>query len=231
MQERLLDSQFEEVRHLNTCMVADAIDALKVRLLNEGYSNRHIRSMFENPVPMMGYAVTGRIRSAEPPMVGHTFVARDDWFKYVMTCPEPRVVVLQDVDHTPGSGAFWDEVHARIHLRLGCVGAVTNGAVRDLPKIHGTGFYLFGGHVTPSRGYAHITDMGHPVEVGGVVIRDGDLIHGDMHGIVRVPREVVADLPGAARRIQEIRQRITELCAGPEFTLEKLSALLRDLEQ
>ncbi len=230
MLEKQPDAQLDAIRHLDTCMVADAISALKVRLRNQGYSNGSVRSMFENPVPMMGYAVTGRIRCAEPPMVGQRFVENRDWFEYVMSQPEPRVVVLQDVDHAPGSGAFWDEVRARIHLRLGCVGAVTNGAVRDLPRVRATGFYLFAGNVTASSGYAHIVDVGHPVEVGGLVIRPGDLIHGDTHGIVTVPREVLPTLPDTARKIRDIRKRVSELCASTDFTLENLMTLLMSLE-
>ncbi|HYK89778.1 MAG TPA: RraA family protein [Acidobacteriota bacterium] len=230
MQEKLPDGQLDAIRHLDTCIVADAISALRVRLRNQGYSNGSLRCMFENPVPMMGYAVTGRIRCAEPPMVGQRFVENREWFKYITNLPDPRVVVLQDVDHAPGSGAFWDEVRARIHQRLGCVGAVTNGAVRELAKVRGTGFYLFAGSVTSSGGYAHIIDVGHPVEVGGLVIHPGDLIHGDVHGIVTVPRESLAALPGTARKILEIREQVSGLCASADFTPEKLMTLLANLE-
>ena len=106
---------------------------------------------------MVGYAVPGRIRSAEPPVMGRRFVERMDWLNYIVTIPAPRVVVLQDVDHIPGTGAFWDEVHARIHLRLDCVGAVTNGAVRDLPKIKPTGFSLYAASVSAAQGCYGVT--------------------------------------------------------------------------
>jgi regulator of RNase E activity RraA len=178
----------------------------------------------------MGYAVTGRIRSSDPPMFGPRFVEREDWFKYIMTVPEPRIVVLQDVDGTPGAGAFWDEAHARIHLRLGCVGAITNGAVRDLPRIWPTGFVMFAGSLSAGRGYAHIVDMGHPVEIGGLEIYPGDLIHGDAHGIINIPREIVAELPQTADRILEIQEQVSELCTSPEFSLTRLLELLKDLE-
>jgi 4-hydroxy-4-methyl-2-oxoglutarate aldolase len=230
MQENLSDSQLKAIRLVDTCTLTDAIATLKVRLRNQGYSNGCIRCIFENPVPMVGYAVTGRIRSAEPPVMGRRFVERSDWLKYITTLPEPRVVVLQDVDHTPGNGAFWDEVHARIHLRLGCVGAITNGAVRDLPRIQPMGFYLYAGNVSAAQSYAHIIDMGEPVEVGGLAINPGDLIHGDTHGFVLVPREVVQELPEAAARVLRIRQRIAELCSSPGFSIEKLKGLLTELE-
>jgi regulator of RNase E activity RraA len=163
-------------------------------------------------------------------MVGSEFVEREDWFKYILTMPEPRIAVLQDVDSRPGAGAFWDEDHVRIHLRLGCIGAVTNGAVRDLPAIRSTGFYLFAGNLTVAHGYAHIIDMGHPVEVANMVIHPGDLIHGDVHGVVNIPTEIAERLPGTASQILEGRRQVAAFCSSQEFSLDRLMALLKDLE-
>ncbi len=230
MLEKLSDAQLKAIRLVDTCSVTDAIASLNIRLRNQGYSKGRIHCMFENPLPMVGYAVTGRLRSAEPPVMGRRFVERRDWLGYVMTMPEPRVVVLQDMDHTPGNGAFWDEVHARIHMRLGCVGAITNGAVRDVPGIRKMGFYLYAESISAARGYAHITDLGVPVEVAGLTINPGDLIHGDMHGFVLVPRAAVTAVPAAAGQIRKLRERINELCATPEIPLDGLMELLKELE-
>jgi len=162
--------------------------------------------------------------------MGRRFVERSDWLRYVTSIPEPRVLVLEDVDHQPGSGAFWDAVHVRIHLRLGCVGAITNGAVRDIPKVQPTGFYLYAGNISAARGYAHIIDMGLPVEVGGLTIHPGDLIHGDMHGFVLVPIRAVPLLPQAAVQISDIRGKIAELCGSSRFSLDQLKELLAEFD-
>lgn len=229
MQNRLPEEQVQAIRNIDTCTLADAIAASKTRLRNLGYSDDSIHCVLEGHSPMVGYAVTGRIRSSEPPMVGHTFVERQDWFKYVQSMPEPRVIVLQDVDTRTGVGAFWDEIHARIHSRLGCIGAITNGAVREIPKIRATGFSLYAGSLSIARAYAHIIDMGQPVEVGGLEISPGDLIHGDLHGITTVPKDVIKELPGLADRILQLRQQIVGLCAAPELSLSNLMELLKEL--
>jgi len=229
MREKASDSQLKAIGLIDTCTVTDAIAALKIRLRNQGYSNGMIQCMFEDSVPIVGYAVTGRIRSAEPPVTGNSFVERNDWLEYVTRIPGPRIVVLQDIDPTPGRGAFWDEVHARIHLRLGCTGAITNGAVRDLPAIRKIGFCIYAAHVSAAQGYAHIIDMGVPVEVGGLVIHPGDLIHGDRHGFVLIPQEVVPELPSAATKVMKTRRQIAELCASPEFSIDRLKELLKEL--
>jgi 4-hydroxy-4-methyl-2-oxoglutarate aldolase len=82
---------------------------------------------------MLGYAVTGRIRTSSPPISGRCYYDRVDFWEYVTRIPAPRVIVMEDVDHTPGLGALVGEIHATIGLALSCVGYVTNGAVRDLP--------------------------------------------------------------------------------------------------
>lgn len=229
MQNRLSEEQVQAIRRINTCTLADAIASSKARLRNQGYSNESIQCVLEGRSPIVGYAVTGRIRSSEPPMVGHTFVERQDWFKYIQSMPEPRVIVLQDVDSQPGVGAFWDEIHARIHMRLGCIGAITNGAAREIPKIRATGFAIYAGNLSVAQAYAHIIDMGQPVEVGGLEISPGDLIHGDVHGIMTVPKDVIAELPGLAGRISQLRQQINELCDAPELSISNLMELLKEL--
>jgi len=88
---------------------------------------------------------------------------RTDWWKEILAVPAPRIVVIQDVDANPGLGAFVGEVHAHILQALGCVGVVTNGAVRDLNAIEGSGFQVFAGNVSVSHAYAHVFDFGGPV--------------------------------------------------------------------
>ncbi len=96
-----------------------------------------------------------------------------DWWDYVASLPEPRVLVLQDCDHRAGVGAFVGEIHANIGSALKCVGCVTNGAVRDLTEVEALGFHLFSGSVSPSHSYAHIVEFGEPVEIGGLKISPG----------------------------------------------------------
>ena len=193
---------FEKLRALDTCRVSNAIERLDVRLRNEGFIVDTVQCRFPHFTPMLGYAATGRIRTAAPPMTGQRcYYDRLDWWTYVASIPEPRVIVLQDVDHKPGVGAFVGEVHANIGLALNCVGCVTNGAVRDLPVVEALGFHLFAGSVSVSHSYAHITEFGEPVEIGGLKIRPGDLLHGDRHGVLTIPAEIGADIPAEVAKM------------------------------
>jgi regulator of RNase E activity RraA len=221
------DINLEKIRALDTCTVSNAIERLNVRLRNEGFISGAVRCRFPNFQPMLGYAVTGRIRSSSPPMTGRCYHDRMDFWNHVATIAEPRVILLQDVDHTPGVGAFVGEVHATIALALKCVGYVTNGAVRDLPAVKALGFHLFSGSVAVSHAYAHLIEFGDPVEIGGLTIKPGDLIHGDCHGVQSVPLEIVSEIPQEAERILCAERELIQFSRSPQFSLQGLADRLQ----
>jgi regulator of RNase E activity RraA len=214
----------ENLRAIDSCTVANAIETFDVRLRNTGFADSRIRCIFTEFPPMVGYAATARIRTSEPPMEGHSYHERTDWWEHVLSIPKPRVIVVQDIDDHPGRGSFVGEVHANIFLALGCVGLVTNGAVRDLPPVRATKFHLFAGCISVSHAYAHIFDFGGVVEVGGLRIQPGDLIHGDRHGVQTVPQEIADKIPAAAKQILQKEQALIALCHSPNFTIDKLRA-------
>ena len=81
-----------------------------------------------------------------------------------MKVPAPRVIVVEDLDDPPGLGSFWGEVNANMHKAMGCVGAVTNGSVRDLDEVEPLGFHFFASHIAVSHAYVHIVEVGTPVQ-------------------------------------------------------------------
>jgi 4-hydroxy-4-methyl-2-oxoglutarate aldolase len=215
--------QLEQLRRFSTCLIASAIESFQVRLPNTGFSDSSIRCIFEDLPPIVGYAVTARIRTADPPMEGGGYTYdRTDWWKEILAVPAPRIVVIQDVDSQPGLGAFVGEVHADILQALGCVGVITNGAVRDLNVIEGSGFQMFAGNVSVSHAYAHIFDFGGPVDVARMHIRPGDLLQADRHGVLSIPVEIADRIPPVATEIKERRHRIVDTCRCSDFSIEKL---------
>jgi len=100
---------------------------------------------------MVGYAATARLRSGEPPIVGGTYRDQADCWNSILEVPPPRILVLEDMDDPPGRGAFVGDMHAAILKSLGCVGYVTNGAVRELPAVRTMGLQLFAGSVAVSH--------------------------------------------------------------------------------
>ncbi len=217
------------LRALDSCTVSNAIERLDVRLRNEGFASGVARCQFPDFSPMVGYAATGRIRTTSPPMTHRCYYDRMDWWSYVASLPEPRVMVLEDADHTPGVGAFVGEIHATIGVALNCVGCVTNGAVRDLPSVEAMGFQLFACRTSVSHSYAHIIEFGEPVEIDGLKIAPGDLIHGDRHGFLTVPLSVAGKVPDEAAKILEDERELIEFCHSSRFSLRELADRIRDM--
>ncbi len=226
----LSPEHLEQFRRLSTCAVASAIETFGIRLRNTGFSDAHVRCIFPEIPPVVGYAVTARIRASDPPMEGHSYYYRDDWWNDLCKVPAPRIVVVEDLDRPAGRGAFVGEVHANILKALGCTALVTNGAVRDLDAIRATGFQVFAGSVSVSHAYAHLFDFGGSIEVGGVKIEPGNLLHGDLHGFQTIPLEIASRVPEAALQILRNRERLIGICRSPSFSLDKLRKSIREVE-
>ncbi len=225
----LTEKDLDALRHFDTCMVANAIDALNVRLRNTGFADGSIRCMFPDAPPMVGYAATARLRSGEPPIGGGSFHDRADFWNSILEIPTPRILVLEDMDEVPGRGAFIGDMHAAIIKALGCVGYLTNGAVRELPAVRAIGVQLFTGTVAVSHAYAHIFDFGTTITVGGMQVRPGDLLHGDRHGVLTVPTECASRIPGIAARLQRAEQTVIDFCRSGAFSVAKLREIMKTI--
>ena len=229
MQSPLTIDQIQQLKSFDTCLITDAIESFGVRLRNEGFAKAVFRCLFKSLPPMVGYAATCKVRSADPPIVGSRYKEHTDWWRDILSLPAPRVVVMQDMDDPPGTGAYVGEVHANILRALGCVGLITNGTARELPGIEASGLQVFARRLAISRAYIHVVEYGGPVEVGGLTIRPGDLIHGDRHGVLTIPPELALKLPAAARMIAKKKQQFIDLCQQPGTTLEEFSQGLKDI--
>jgi regulator of RNase E activity RraA len=229
---RLTTAQLDELRKLNTCVIASAIETFGLHPFNTGFADSSIRCQFKDLPPVLGYAATAHVRSANPPWSrqGYFYYDRAEWWNQILTIPTPRIVVIEDLDQPPGIGAFVGVVHAHILKALGCVALVTNGSVRDITEIHATGFQLFASGVSVSHAYSHVFDFGSVVQVGGLKVAPGDLVHGDLHGVQTIPLEISEKVASVAREILGRRKRLMDLCRSNDFSLEKLQQLIKQEE-
>jgi regulator of RNase E activity RraA len=228
MSQPLSPGLLKTLAEFDTCAVANAIECFDVRLRNEGFTDASVQCRLPDLPPMVGYAMTLRVRSSAPSWKGANYLDRSDWWHLLETPPTPHVLVIEDEDRHPGTGAFIGGVHAAIFLGLGAVGAITNGASRDLPAIERLGFHLFSTSVAVSHAYMHIVEIGGPVKIGGLRVEPGDLLHGDRHGVVKIPTEIAGELPATVKRIRQRERHIIDYCQSAEFNLEGLKKLTAD---
>ena len=98
--------QFDGLRRLDACTLANAIEMFHERLRNEGFMDQTIRCLFPRFQPMLGYAATIKIRGSEPPTADALYAERTDWWDYILSLPSPRVVVVQDLASRRGAGSL-----------------------------------------------------------------------------------------------------------------------------
>lgn len=218
MVDYLNREELESLRRWPTCAISNGIELFNIRPRNEGFMLPEIKCIFPELGAMIGYAVTAVISADSPE--GRR-IQPPDWWEMILKIPEPRVIVIHDIDH-PVVGSFWGEVNANIHRALGCVGTVTDGSVRDLDEVRETGFHFFSSCVTVSHAYVHLVEIGIPVKVGGLVVKSGDLILGDKHGVISIPLEIARDVPKAAQLVEDWERPVINYCKSKDFTIEGL---------
>jgi len=166
------------------------------------------------------------MRSSMMPIKGRCYYEHPDLWRFLAGVAGPRILVIRDADDPPGVGALFGEAYARISRALGAVACVTNGAVRDLPGIQALRFQVFAGGVSVSHAYAHVMEFGEPVEIGGLQISTGDLLHGDLHGVHTIPIEAAHELPAIAEQVLREDLELFALTERKDFSLNMLSARL-----
>ncbi len=165
----------------------------------DAFNHEETRDFMPQMGPMVGYAVTVVCEPSNPVHPLSNPNAWSEYRRYIGSIAGPKIVVVQDLDKPGVYGAFWGEVNANTHRALGCVGTITDGAIRDLDEMNNAGFKALAKRL--SVGHAHSTPVrwNCEVEVFGTRIQPGQLIHADKHGFLAVPPEDIAPLLEAAR--------------------------------
>ncbi len=218
MPNLLTPEELEALRRWPTPAISNAIELFNIKPRNEGTMLSEIKCAFPEMKPMIGYAATAVITAESSE--GRR-VPAPEWWEVIRKIPEPRVAVMHDIDR-PVIGSFWGEVNANIHKALKCVGTVTDGSVRDLDEVNELGFHFFSSCITVSHAYVHLLDVDVPIKVGGLMVKTGDLIMGDKHGVIAIPLEIARDIPKAAQMMEDWERKVINFCKSKEFNVEGL---------
>ena len=213
------DSVAESLARYDTCILADAVDRLGLHLNTRGFTRPGLQCVTGQTGSVAGYAATARIRSSEPPITGHTFFHHTEWWAEISRLPAPRMVVIEDIDEPAGLGACVGQVAAAAFKALHCAGAVTNGSCRDVAAVGAMGFGLFAAHLSPSRAYAHLVDHSRPVGIFGLLVKPGDLLVADCHGVLSIPPEHAPQVCAIAADLASRKRTFVEFCASGQFSI------------
>jgi 4-hydroxy-4-methyl-2-oxoglutarate aldolase len=210
--------QFEELRTIDSPTIANAIEYFEVRPRVAGYCGSNVRCLTPDAGFMLGYAVTCR---------GDSTTETKDRREHAQLYraihelqPLPAVVVIGD-DGDPSRlhlSCHAGEMMATTMKRVGAVGLVTNGGLRDIREINALGgFHYYGRGLVVAHGRPSIYDVGAVVTIDGMEVHPGDLLHGDENGIVVIPAEIADKVAAKAREHRDMEQERLKEILGPEF--------------
>jgi regulator of RNase E activity RraA len=229
MADKLTTRQFEFLHSIDTPTVCNLIEIVAPHRRGFGYTVRHLHCPFPDLPPIVGFAKTVKIKAKDAFKSGDSsyMSRRLDYLDYVASEPRPSISVIEDADgEHVGYGAFWGEVQTNVHKALGVLGVVTNGSVRDIPMV-AKGFQMLAGSIGPSHAFVRIEEFGTSVNVHGMAVKNGDLVHADQHGAVVVPVDKVDEMMQATEGLTEREARIIEAANDPDMTVEKLKAAMQ----
>jgi regulator of RNase E activity RraA len=198
----------------DTPTICNVIELFDVRPRDAGYMDGRIRANFPELPPMVGFAATAGFRSGAPPAEGDAYGSFADQVETFAELPGPAVVVFQDLDDPP-VGATFGEVMCSVYRAFGSTGLVTSGGGRDLEQVRALDYPVFTAATICSHAYCHILHIGLPVRVGGLVVNQGDLLHGDANGVTSIPLQIATEVADVADEFVDAERIVLEYVQGP----------------
>ena len=210
----------ERFKSFDSATIFNAV-VRKLGLPNEDYTDHRIRCLLPDTGPVVGYAVTAEVTTNDADSVAAPW---EDYYEAVHQTEGPVVVVLRDVDSRPGRGASFGDGMARLHKKLGTVGVLVEGTVRDLAGIGEVGLPVWAWGTVPGHGVFCTTRVGGPITVGSMRVHSGDLIFADGDGAVRVQEEHAEEVLRLAAEVRAFETEVFAQYDAEDFTFEKWKA-------
>lgn len=225
-----------KLAEFDTPTICNVIELFDVRPRNRGYMDHRIQCAFPELPPMVGFAATASFRSDAPPAGGDAYGSLEKQVETFTDLPGPAVVVFADLDDPPVAATF-GEVMCSTYKGFGSTGLITSGAGRDLEQVHDLKYPVFTGSTICAHGYCHILHVGLPVRVGGLMVQQGDLLHGDANGVTSIPTEIAAAVADIAGEFVEAERIVLDYVngsgektpAGLAASREEYSAVVKKL--
>lgn len=228
----LNNSLLELLQRVDTPTVCNAIEVAHGKRGFSAYTRKTMLSSEPTAPALVGYACTAKIAALHPSAEPADVVRQNRmaYFEHMASATTPSIAVIEDTDYPECVGAWWGEVHTTVHKGLGIKGALTNGVMRDLGDL-APDFPVLAGSIGPSHAFVHVEELGTPVNILGLMVNHGDLLHADRHGAVVIPEDVIGQLEAAITMLFSSEKLILEPAKEPGFNMEKLAVAWKAFEQ
>ena len=230
-QRVLTHSDLLQLKRWNTPTIYNGWEQITKRNpAGDAFNLEETRDFMPQMGPMVGYAVTVVIEPSSPKHRETLPNAASEYRRYVASVPGPKIVIVQDLDKPRGIGSFWGEVNSNIHRALGCVGTITDGAIRDVDEMTNAGFKALARRLCVGHAHVQPVKWGCEVEVFGRMIQPGDLIHADKHGFICISPEEQGALLEAAR-FMDSNECLTLIPAARDSTGRSMEEELSNIDK
>jgi 4-hydroxy-4-methyl-2-oxoglutarate aldolase len=215
MVARLSYEQLEALRRIDSPTISNAIETFQVRPRVAGYVGYDIRCIFPDLPPTVGYAVTCTVDSTTE---GRQGIGFSKLYELLEQAPKPALVVMQDVGPDRLHSCHAGEVMSTNMKHLGAVGILTDGGLRDVKEVRALGgFQYFCAGLVVSHGNPICVSVGEEVTISGMRVQMGDLLHGDVNGVVHIPDACAEHVAEAAYRVWAEEGEVLRRLKGREF--------------
>jgi 4-hydroxy-4-methyl-2-oxoglutarate aldolase len=211
-------STLEELRDFDTALLANTIGYIDSTPAHEFYMSGEIQSVTPSLGPTVGVAFTCEMDSSTPGNSDETELYWEQ-LNEMARCQLPIVWVVKATGSRPNHECVIGDGMAKTLYSVGCQGVVTDGRVRDIPGLLATPFAAYcrgkAVHHVPLRFQA----LNQPVEVGGIVIRPGDVIHANDQGVIRIPQGAITTLATSAVAMRAFEHKVHMMLRRTDLTV------------
>ena len=226
----LQPEDLKKLASIDSPTIANIIELFDCRSYVAGYTNHTIKAVYPDLKPIVGYAVTATFRSGYPASGGDAYGSTPEIIEAGQSIPEPRIIVIQDLDDPP-TAATYGEMVATALKTFGYVGLITSGAGRDYEQVRELRFPCFVSSMLVAHGYCRFHDINVPVNVGGLRVTPGQIIHADANGVIQLPRSIAAAVASLIDSFVGAEQSLLDYLNSGQPTAKGLGSAFRTVKE
>jgi regulator of RNase E activity RraA len=185
----------EALREYDTPLLANTLDYIDDTPTAEWYMGGDIHGVIPDQGSTVGVAVTCKMDTSTPDSDPDMSLYLEQ-LAHIEGLEVPAVWVVEMVGPRPDHECTLGDGTAKMLHSVGCVGAITNGRVRDVAGLRTVPFPVFCRGTVVHHCALRVTAIDVPVSVGGITVDPGDIMHAFDEGVIKIP-------PAAAETVLE----------------------------
>lgn len=190
-----LSDQLQQLAEYDTALLANLLNYVDATPTHLMYMSNEVRSLIPDVGPTVGIAVTCELDSSSPDNESDGDASAFwEQLTEMEAMTVPTVWVVSCVGSRPRHECIMGDGMGKSLVAAGCVGAITNGGIRDLAGLRSIGFGAYGTGVTIHHCKLRFRSIGRPVDIGGITVNAGDIMHANSEGVIRIPPGAVSAL-------------------------------------